>query len=70
MASISSNKGVSRTYLPSDPDFLLSYMAGLLNSESQDEIDGYLSDENEPICEADDSNTLESMSSPSHTGNS
>ena len=45
--------GLARTYLPSDPDFLLSYMAGIGSDESEDEFDGYLTDEDEPLCGQD-----------------
>ena len=41
--------GLNRTYLPSDPDFLLDYMAGIGSDESDDEFDGYLTDEDEPL---------------------
>ena len=49
-SSTSGNGGVSRTYLPSDPDFLLGYMAGLPD-ESDDDFDGYLSDSNETLID-------------------
>ena len=35
----------TRTYLPSDPDFLLEYMAGVA---SDDDFDGYLLSDEDP----------------------
>ena len=44
-----------RTYLPSDPDFLLEYMAGIAADDS-DDFDGYLlSDEDPEPNEGNDS---------------
>ena len=39
---------LSNTYLPSDPDFLLEYMAGLASDNSDDDFDGYLLSDEEP----------------------
>ena len=39
---------LSNTYLPSDLDFLLEYMAGLASDDSDDDFDGYLFSEKEP----------------------
>ena len=37
------------TFLPSDPDFLLDYMAGLASDNSDDDdFDGYLLSDDEP----------------------
>ena len=36
------------TYLPSDPNFLLDYMAGLMSDDSNDDFDGYLLSDAEP----------------------
>ena len=38
---------LSNTYLPSDLNFLLEYMAGLA-SDSDDDFDGYLLSDEEP----------------------
>ena len=38
----------SRTYLPSDPDFLLDYMAGIASDDSDDDFEGYLLSDDEP----------------------
>ena len=38
----------SRTYLPSDPDFLLEYMAGVASDDSDDDFDGYLLSDEDP----------------------
>ena len=48
-SSTNRNGGVSQTYLPLDPDFLLGYMAGLPD-EANDDFDGCLSDSNETPC--------------------
>ena len=54
MARFSSR--LSRTYLPSDPDFLLEYMAGIASDDSDDDFDGYLlSDEDPEPDEGNDS---------------
>ena len=45
--------GLARTYLPSDPDFLLDYMAGIGSDKSEDEFEGYLTDEDESLCGQD-----------------
>ena len=33
---------LANTYLPSDLDFLLEYMAGIASDDSDDDFDGYL----------------------------
>ena len=38
----------ARTYLPSDPDFLLEYMAGVASDDSDDDFDGYLLSDEDP----------------------
>ena len=38
----SSGSRLRTTYLPSDPNFLLDYMAGLASDDSDDDFDGYL----------------------------
>ena len=40
-----STNGLSRTYLPSDPEFLLDYMAA---DDSDDDFNGYLLSDDEP----------------------
>ena len=51
-----SSSRLSRTYLPSDPDFLLEYMAGIASDDSDDDFDGYLlSDEDPEPDEGNDS---------------
>ena len=44
----SSGSGLRSTYLPSDPNFLLDYMAGLASDDSDDDFDGYLLSDSEP----------------------
>ena len=44
----SSGSGLRSTYLPSDPNFLLDYMAGLASDDSDDDFDCYLLSEGEP----------------------
>ena len=39
---------LTHTYLPSDPDFILEYMAGLASDDSDDDFDGYLLSDDEP----------------------
>ena len=39
---------LANTYLPSDPDFLLEYMAGIASDDSDDDFDGYLLSDEEP----------------------
>ena len=39
---------LTRTYLPSDPNFLLDYMAGIASDDSDDDFDGYLLSDHEP----------------------
>ena len=36
------------TYLPSDPNFLLEYMAGIASDNSDDDFDGYLLSDEDP----------------------
>ena len=46
-----STNRLANTYLPSDPDFLLEYMAGIASDDSDDNFDGYLlseDDDDEP----------------------
>ena len=43
-----SSARLSRTYLPSDPDFLLEYMAGIASDDSDDDFDGYLLSDEDP----------------------
>ena len=43
-----SSDRLSNTYLPSDPNFLLEYMAGLASDDSDDDFDGYLLSDEEP----------------------
>ena len=43
----------ARTYLPSDPDFLLEYMAGMASDDSNDDFDGYLLSDEEPEAEGE-----------------
>ena len=43
------------TYLPSDPNFLLDYMAGLASDDS-DDFDGYLLSDGEPEEEENGNN--------------
>ena len=43
-----SSASLSRTYLPSDPNFLLEYMAGLASDDSDDDFDGYLLSDEDP----------------------
>ena len=43
-----STNRLSSTYLPSDPDFLLEYMAGIASDDSDDDFDGYLLSDDEP----------------------
>ena len=38
----SSGISLRSIYLPSDPNFLLDYMAGLASDNSNDDFDGYL----------------------------
>ena len=33
---------LANTYLPSDPDFFLEYMAGIASDDNDDDFDGYL----------------------------
>ena len=47
-AMASSRSGLHSTYLPSDPNFLLDYMAGLASDDSDNDFDGYLLSEDEP----------------------
>ena len=43
-----STNRLANTYLPSDLDFLLEYMAGIASDDSNDDFDGYLlSDEDD-----------------------
>ena len=44
----SSGSGLRSTYLPSDPNFLLDYMAGLVSDDGDDDFDGYLLSDGEP----------------------
>ena len=44
----SSFNRLSNTYLPSDPNFLLEYMAGLACDDSDNDFDGYLLSNEEP----------------------
>ena len=39
---------LTHTYLPSDPDFLLDYMAGIASDDSDDDFDGCLLSDHEP----------------------
>ena len=39
---------LAHTYLPSDPDFILKYMARLVSNDSDDDFDGYLLSDDEP----------------------
>ena len=39
---------LTHTYLPSDPYFILEYMAGLASGDSDDDFDGYLLSDDEP----------------------
>ena len=39
---------LAHTYLSSDPNFLLEYMAGLASKDSDDDLDGYLLSDNKP----------------------
>ena len=43
-----STSRLARTYLPSDPNFLLEYMAGIASDDSDDDFDGYLLSDDEP----------------------
>ena len=43
-----SSSRLSRTYLPSDPDFLLDYMAGIASNDSDYDFDGYLLSDKDP----------------------
>ena len=43
-----STSRLANTYLPSDPDFLLEYMAGIASDDSDDDFDGYLLSDEEP----------------------
>ena len=43
----SSRSHLQTTFLPSDPDFLLDYMAGLASDDSNDDFDGYLLSDDE-----------------------
>ena len=43
-----SRNRLQNTYLPSDPNFLLDYMAGLASDDSDDDFDGYLLSDDEP----------------------
>ena len=47
MMAQSANR-LTRTYLLSDPDFLLDYMAGIASDDSDDEFGGYLLSDDEP----------------------
>ena len=38
---------LDRTYLSSDPNFLLEYMAGIASDDSNDDFDGYLLSDDE-----------------------
>ena len=49
-----SSSRLSRTYLPSDPDFLLKYMAGMTSDDNNDDFDGYLLSDEDP--ESDEGN--------------
>ena len=49
MALLKENRHI-RTHLPSDPNFLLSYMAGIASDELDDDFEGYLTDKDEPLC--------------------
>ena len=44
----SSSSRLHTTFLSSDPDFLLDYMAGLASDDSDDDFDGYLLSDDEP----------------------
>ena len=44
----SSRSRLHTTFLPSDPDFLLDYMAGLASDDSDDDFDGYILLDDEP----------------------
>ena len=43
-----STSRLANTYLPSDPNFLLEYMAGIASDDSDDDFDGYLLSDEEP----------------------
>ena len=47
-AIASSGSGFCSTYLPSDPNFLLEYMAVLASDDSDDDFNGYLLPDGEP----------------------
>ena len=51
MMARSTNR-LANTYLPSDPNYLLKYMAGIASDDSDDDFDGYLlsDDEAEGNC--------------------
>ena len=56
MARSSARSG--RTYLPSDPDFLLEYMAGIASDDSDDDFDGYLLSDEDPELDEGKQNLL------------
>ena len=52
----SSRSRLQTTFLSSDPDFLLDYMAGLVSDDSDDDFDGYLLSDDEPDQPEDGNN--------------
>ena len=52
----SSRSRLQTTFLPSDPDFLLDYMTGLVSNDSDDDFDGYLLSDDEPDQTEDGNN--------------
>ena len=45
---VRSTSRLANTYLPSDHNFLLEYMAGIDSDDSDDDFDGYLLSDEEP----------------------
>ena len=57
-----STNRLSNTYLLSDPDFLLEYMAELASDDSDDDFDGYLLSDEDPEPEEGNDSVLLSYS--------